>query len=108
MVRSYHTYKVFDVEGFNGSVCRNCEMPLQQGAGCLIVCAPSWRHALDTILSADLCDIVDGPIRTRVLTHLVQQGKLFCQRYVPAMVPNGKTYGKPNESTTEIALLPLG
>lgn len=104
MVRSNHTYKLFDVEGLNGPMCRYCEMPVQQGARSLIVSAPGRRHTLDTIFGADLGDIADGPIRTRVLPHLIQQGKLFCQRDAPAVVPImafAGTYGKLTESTTE-------
>lgn len=88
MVRSYHTYKLFDVEWLNGAVRWNCEMPLQQGAGGLMVRAPCRRHTLNTIFGADFGDIFNGPIRTRVLPHFLKQRKLFCQRAVLAVVPN--------------------
>jgi hypothetical protein len=94
MVRSYHIYKLFDVEGLNGAVSWNCEVPFQQGAGGLKVRAPRRRHALDTIFGTDFGDIVDGPIRTRVLPHFLQQRKLFCQRVALAEVPI-MTFSRP-------------
>jgi len=82
-----HTYKLFNVEWFNGPVRRNCEMSIQQRAGNLVMRAPCWRHALNTVFRADLGYIIDRPISTRILPHLLEQGLLFCQLDALAVVP---------------------